>query len=404
MKKSGFTLIELLVVISIISVLSTVGFTTYQGVQSNARDSIRKGDLTKLATALEIYAQQHNLTYIGTPQSDGSCSLTSDQLYTDSDFARNINGPVPRDPFYTNPTDPNTKQAYLYVAENKCQIFRLFAKLENCTGSGGNLCSDTSYNYSVVSDNTSLASASVTSPQPTPTPAPTVAPTSVPTAAPTSAPTVAPTSAPTPTPTASPTSSSKYVFVTSQAYNGNLLEAANALPGSAVSTGLTGADKICKYLADNSSITSVKGRTWMAWLSDNSNSPSSRFIKSTVPYKLVDGTLVANDWTDLITNKGIRRSDNYLRSPINKTESGATLSNNFTCSYPSLTFTGGTSPSGLNYVGSTGAYCSDWSSSTISNSSFISGTTIVTSGAWTVVGSCAAVSCNTTSGLYCFEQ
>jgi len=60
----GFTLIELLVTISIIAVLSSIGLIVYQGVQSKARDSIRKSDLQKLAIALEIYAQQPNGLYV----------------------------------------------------------------------------------------------------------------------------------------------------------------------------------------------------------------------------------------------------------------------------------------------------------------------------------------------------
>ena len=38
----------------------------------------------------------------------------------------------------------------------------------------------------------------------------------------------------------------------------------------------------------------------MAWLSDSTASPSSRFTHSSVPYVLPDGTtVVANDWADL---------------------------------------------------------------------------------------------------------
>ena len=58
--KRGFTLIELLVTISIIAVLSAIGFATYQGIQSKARDGVRKNDLQKVATVLEIYFQKNN--------------------------------------------------------------------------------------------------------------------------------------------------------------------------------------------------------------------------------------------------------------------------------------------------------------------------------------------------------
>ncbi len=55
----GFTLNELMVVISIIAVVSTIGVTSYQGLQAKARDSIRKNDLQKISLALEGYFQKN---------------------------------------------------------------------------------------------------------------------------------------------------------------------------------------------------------------------------------------------------------------------------------------------------------------------------------------------------------
>lgn len=55
--KKGFTLIELMVVISIIAILSTVGYVTYSHAQITARDARRKDDLRQIATALTIYYQ-----------------------------------------------------------------------------------------------------------------------------------------------------------------------------------------------------------------------------------------------------------------------------------------------------------------------------------------------------------
>lgn len=51
----GFTLIELLVVISIISLLSSVVFTTVNSARMKARDARRIADLRQIATALEFY-------------------------------------------------------------------------------------------------------------------------------------------------------------------------------------------------------------------------------------------------------------------------------------------------------------------------------------------------------------
>lgn len=141
-RSEGFTLIELLVTISIIAVLSTIGASLYQGIQTKAKDSIRKNDLAKIATALEIYREQYG-KYVGTTQ--GSNCITGD-IYSDTDFLVLLNGSVPKDP---------AGQNYLYTTENNCQSFRLFTKLENCTS--GSLCTYTNYNYSVTSDDLSLA-------------------------------------------------------------------------------------------------------------------------------------------------------------------------------------------------------------------------------------------------------
>lgn len=54
-KKSGFTLIELLVTMTIVTILSVIGLSTYLGAQSKARDSQRLDDAKKIVIALEQY-------------------------------------------------------------------------------------------------------------------------------------------------------------------------------------------------------------------------------------------------------------------------------------------------------------------------------------------------------------
>lgn len=143
MNQKGFTLIELLVVISIIAILSTIGIMTYQGVTGKARDSIRKQDLNTLATALEIYSQRNNGDYVE--------AITICQTDPDPNFNTFYNAIKTYLSDQNNlPKDPLTKLAYCYISDSGG--YRLFAKLENCQGSSGNLCEGLNYNYSIYSE------------------------------------------------------------------------------------------------------------------------------------------------------------------------------------------------------------------------------------------------------------
>ena len=77
----------------------------------------------------------------------------------------------------------------------------------------------------------------------------------------------------------------KTVFVTSVSFNGNL-------------GGLTGADDKCQAQADGPASVVPSG-TYLAWLSDGTDSPDTRFTKSAHPYILPNGTKIAEDFTDL---------------------------------------------------------------------------------------------------------
>ena len=57
----AFTLVELIVVITIVGILSTVGFVSYSGYLTGARDSNRFSQLTKLSDSLQVYAATKSL-------------------------------------------------------------------------------------------------------------------------------------------------------------------------------------------------------------------------------------------------------------------------------------------------------------------------------------------------------
>jgi len=85
----------------------------------------------------------------------------------------------------------------------------------------------------------------------------------------------------------------KTVFVTSATFSGNL-------------GGLTGADDKCQAEADGPA-SIVPSGTYLAWLSDGTDSPDTRFTKSAHPYILPNGTKIAEDFADL-TNGSILHS------------------------------------------------------------------------------------------------
>lgn len=157
----------------------------------------------------------------------------------------------------------------------------------------------------------------------------------------------------------------RLVFVTSQAYTGNL-------------GGLEGADQICNDLAIAAGIP-APFKAWLARGTDEN--PASRFVRSDVPYVLLDGTPVALDWDDL--------TDGEILSPIAVDELGAT--------HPSGWVRSGVAIDGTSTPAS---QCLGWTSDDVSSSGFL-GRIEMTGPGWTQQ---AGRPCSEAYPLYCFEQ
>lgn len=113
-RQAGFTLLELLVVIGIISILVTMGFSSYSTAQKKARDAKRKGDIKAIQNSLEQYYSVCGFQY---PTPGGSTFTTVTCLNPTSAIM---------------PTVPVGPLATPYICDPA-----------DCTATGYRLCADT---------------------------------------------------------------------------------------------------------------------------------------------------------------------------------------------------------------------------------------------------------------------
>lgn len=167
----------------------------------------------------------------------------------------------------------------------------------------------------------------------------------------------------------------KQVFATRATYAGSSLG------------GLAGADAICQTTAAGAHLTG----TFKAWLSDVSAAPVTRFTHARIPYALLDGTRIADDWPDLI------HAD--LDHPIDLDEHGEAI--------PSVhgDFMGDWAWTGTGFTGARAPYdnpdqatCVSW---TVTQAGGGIGDRGTTDKGWTDSG---GISCGLLASLYCFEQ
>jgi hypothetical protein len=163
-----------------------------------------------------------------------------------------------------------------------------------------------------------------------------------------------------------PGPSSQVIFVSSAAYTGDL-------------KALSGADIKCQSLA---SAAGLPGN-FKAWLSDGTASAASRLVHSALPYKLVDGTLVANNWTQLTSGT--------LAHGISETETGTVLPGGFGV---------WTDTEANGSASAFGNACSNWTDGT-SGSTAVFGIEGQSTSGWTAN---ATISCDNVFFLYCIQQ
>jgi cysteine-rich repeat protein len=159
----------------------------------------------------------------------------------------------------------------------------------------------------------------------------------------------------------------KLVFLTSTSYNGNL-------------GGLAGGDAKCQSLA---TAAALPGQ-YKAWLSNNTNTPQSRFTKSTTGYALTNGLEVAQTWADLV--------DGTIDTPININQSKTMVGQADVWT--------GTDENGQSLEED----CSGWTAGGGLGVIGYEGRNNATNSSWTVTGLFNASNCSTMQRLYCFQQ
>ena len=149
---------------------------------------------------------------------------------------------------------------------------------------------------------------------------------------------------------------------------------------------LAAADTACNTLAQQSSLSG----TYKAWLATGSDSPATRFTKSTTPYVLPDGTtVVASSWTDLtkgtlqhaidLSEQKLTDNDLATRRTMTNVALDGTIAN------PSLD-------------------CSGWTSKS-ANASPTIGDSKVATGEWTKMATPDQTwTCALQYHIYCFQQ
>lgn len=164
----------------------------------------------------------------------------------------------------------------------------------------------------------------------------------------------------------------KNVFITSSTYDSNL-------------GGLKGADAKCQAEADGPK-SIVPSGTYMAWLSDGTDSPNTRFTRSSQPYVLPNGEKVAENYDDLV--------DGSILNTISLGSNGKPIGYQ---PYWTGTNPDGTTASDSNYNGT----CGGWAVEPPTGKYGMNGHTSKKSTFWTTE---KGYPCRRTLKLVCFQQ
>jgi len=124
--KSAFTLVELIVVITILTILWTIAFLSFQWYSKSARDSVRISDLKNIRTALELF-ELKSWKYPD-PENNYPVTFSWAEIRTQWIFGEQNLTNVEK--LNKLPKDPLFDVEYTYSVLNTKQEFELWAILE----------------------------------------------------------------------------------------------------------------------------------------------------------------------------------------------------------------------------------------------------------------------------------
>ena len=127
LQKKAFTLVELIVVITILAILWTIAFISYQWYSRSARDSVRISDIKNIRSALELF--ELNSWKYPDPENSSPINYLWAEVRTQWIFwEQNLTNVWKLNKL---PKDPLFDVAYTYSVLNTKKEFELWAILEN---------------------------------------------------------------------------------------------------------------------------------------------------------------------------------------------------------------------------------------------------------------------------------
>lgn len=141
--KKGFTLIELLVVIVIIGILATAGFAAFNTAQANARDGMRRSDISQikgLFQSVNVNIADWDAVPEFDSDADGAADGTGITAWLTSEYPDGLPGDPDGTTAYHVCVDADTLNATITAQSERDTAGFMFEKIGTGSDATGNAC------------------------------------------------------------------------------------------------------------------------------------------------------------------------------------------------------------------------------------------------------------------------